>query len=751
MARLGPTPGREVSGRVRRDPPGVRRDPCGIPHLRADDVLALARLQGRVTALDRAWQVEHHRWRMEGRTAEYVGPDGLDWDRFARQVVLEPTVRRCYERLDDETRSWLAAYVDGVNESLAEGLTGTPEIEVLGLASYASDPRPWEPWTPLGIFWGIHLLFGTFPAKLFNAHVVRRLGRQFLPLLHTEGSDRSGSNAWVVGGHRTASGLPLLAGDPHRTIELPGGYQQIGLACREFDVVGFTFPGVPGVQHFAHAGAVAWGITNAMADYQDLTVETLRVTGRTDAGEPVFEARGLDGWEPAESWTEAVRVRAEREVAVPVVVTRRGPLVTGVEAEIERAAAEAADVSTASADVSPVRPPRRAHPAACSLRTPTAAELDLGFAALLPLLRARTVDDVEAAFSRWVEPVNSALVADDTGRMRHLVVGRVPERDPEATVLPVPAWDSRHVWHGYRRGSVTEVTDVMVSANDRASGGGLGVEYATPFRATRIRELIESLGHGLDEGVDGEGRGLTVDDCAAIHVDTLNGQAATMRALVTAADVEGPAARVRDELLEWDDHSDIDSRGAVVFAAWRTELVRWIAEQPSVAAVLEPTGYSRLLAAWTNPLTQLGAAWFTLVEGAHRLESVVLDVAAGVRIALDRVADRADTLTTWGDRHWLDPLHALDGHGAPVVHRDPVAGDKGCVLAAASAPGVTDRAYGGPVARYVWNLADRSASGWVVPCGAAGDARDPHFCDQTPAWLAGHLHPVGDGDIHSRR
>ena len=42
-----------------------------------------------------------------------------------------------------------------------------------------------------------------------------------------------------------------------------------------FDVVGFTFPGVPGVQHFAHAGAVAWGITNAMADYQDLYEETL--------------------------------------------------------------------------------------------------------------------------------------------------------------------------------------------------------------------------------------------------------------------------------------------------------------------------------------------------------------------------------------------------------------------------------------------------------------------------------------------
>jgi len=33
----------------------VRRDAVGVPHLRADDLLELARLQGRVTALDRAW------------------------------------------------------------------------------------------------------------------------------------------------------------------------------------------------------------------------------------------------------------------------------------------------------------------------------------------------------------------------------------------------------------------------------------------------------------------------------------------------------------------------------------------------------------------------------------------------------------------------------------------------------------------------------------------------------------------------
>ena len=102
----------------------------------------------------------------------------------------------------------------------------------------------------------------------------------------------SGSNAWAVHGSLRA-GAPLVAGDPHRLLELPGVYQQVRLACPEFDAVGFAFPGVPGLPHFGHAGHAAWGITNAMADYQDLFAEELR---RTASG---IEARGPPGWEPA--------------------------------------------------------------------------------------------------------------------------------------------------------------------------------------------------------------------------------------------------------------------------------------------------------------------------------------------------------------------------------------------------------------------------------------------------------------------
>ena len=701
-------------------PAGVTRDRWGIAHLRADDVLELARLQGREAARDRAWQMEYSRWRMEGRTAEHVGVDGLPWDRFARQVRLEPTARAWHAALDAETRDFVDAYVDGVNEGMPLGLAGAPEIRLLGLEGYAEAPRPWEPWTPLGIFWAIHVIFGTFPVKLFNAHVVEQLGPEWLDLFHVEGGPwQAGSNAWVIGGHRTATGLPLVAGDPHRTIELPNAYQQVGLACPEFDVVGFTFPGVPGVQHFAHAGGVAWAITNAMADYQDLTTEQLR------EHEGRLEARGVDDWEAVERGVETVIVRDADPVEVPWAVTVRGPIVTGLERALDSLGAQAGPARDGALPASP-------GPAAYSLRTPSQVTGDLGFGALLPLLRSRTVDDVTSALARWVEPVNSAVVADTSGAMRHLVVGKVARRHADNRVLPVPAWDPRHRWEGWTAGPVTDVEDVMVSANDRASGGGLGVEYATPHRATRIRELI------------GDRTGLMAGDCAAIHMDTLNGQARLMRELVSAAGVEGPAAAVRDELLAWDGRSETDSRGADVFSAWRHELVQWVAEHPRVAALHEPTGHSILFEGWLNVPLQIGSTWGAFARGAHR---VGIDIVEGVCVALERVAAQGDRVTLWGDRHWFDPIHALDGWAAaPLLPQLPVAGDSGCVLAAGSTPGVTDRCYKGPVARYVWDLADRDASRWVVPGGASGDPGSQHFGDQLDAWLSGRLHAVRDLD-----
>ena len=132
----------------------------------------------------------------------------------------------------------------------------------------------------------------------------------------------SGSNNWALSGSRTASGKPLMAGDPHRGLDTPNVYYQNHVACPEFDAVGLSFPGFPAFPHFGHNASVAWCVTHAVADYQDLYVERFR-------NGPPLQCQYGDSWDDVEVRREALSVRGGDEVEIDVVVTRHGPVIAG--------------------------------------------------------------------------------------------------------------------------------------------------------------------------------------------------------------------------------------------------------------------------------------------------------------------------------------------------------------------------------------------------------------------------------------
>jgi penicillin amidase len=71
-----------------------------------------------------------------------------------------------------------------------------------------------------------------------------------------------------------------------------------------------------------------------------------------------------------------------------------------------------------------------------------------------------------------------------------------------------------------------------------------------------------------------------------------------------------------------------------------------------------------------------------------------------------------------------------------------MSGDSDTVFNAAHAAGYGFGVTGASVARYVFDLADRRQSRWVVPLGSSGDVTSPHFADQQAAWAAGDLLPA---------
>ncbi|NEC29863.1 penicillin acylase family protein, partial [Streptomyces sp. SID8111] len=139
--------------------------------------------------------------------------------------------------------------------------------------------------------------------------------------------------------------------------------------------------------------------------------------------------------------------------------------------------------------------------------------------------------------------------------------------------------------------------------------------------------------------------------------------------------------------------------------------------------------------------------WLALVPRVgHALEHLLaaddlfgIDRPAAARAALEEVAARPPA-GTWGDTHRLAPWRALPPE--QPTDEPGLSGDHDCVLCTSPVPGLTDLAARGPAARYVWDLARREDSRWVVPLGASGVPGSPHHRDQQPLWAAGDLVPV---------
>ncbi len=345
-----------VTGTLQTDgldgPIDIYRDAYGIPHIQAQSVHDA--FVGRFTAQDRLWHMDADRHRAYGRWAERVGNAGVGADIMMRKLRVGTTAKTDYEASSPAVRAMLDAYTMGVNAFISTTRSLPVEYRLVG-----ATPTSWQPWDAFAVFKMRHILMGIFEGKLWRAELVNTLGPEKAaelmngyppghlvivppgdaydgPLLNAleafqtgleaidwlRESPESGSNNWALSGHRTASGKPLLAGDPHRGLDTPNVYYQNHVACPDFDVIGLSFPGVPGFPHFGHNASVAWCVTHAQADYQDLYVERFHPDDPTQ-----YEFQGQ--WQSAEVQRETIHVKNGEPVTFDLMVTHHGPIISG--------------------------------------------------------------------------------------------------------------------------------------------------------------------------------------------------------------------------------------------------------------------------------------------------------------------------------------------------------------------------------------------------------------------------------------
>ena len=728
-------------------PVEVYRDEFGIPHAKASTVHDAFFAQGFVHAEGRLWRMDYDRRRALGRSAEFVGPPGVVMDVFARKARLRESALADYAALGPEAAGMLQAYAAGVNAFVATPGEPSLEYRLLGV-----EPEPWEPWHCCAVIKVLHILMGTWEPKLWRARLRNVLTPRLAALMLAEGQEpellvvppaeswdgaaphagpdlaagmdallalggeEGGSNNWAVHGSRTASGKPLVAGDPHRALEVPNVYHQDHLACPEFDAIGLSFAGVPGYTHFGHNRSVAWCVTHAFADTQDLYVERFR------RGPPLRYQHG-EAWTDADVRHESVAVRGGEDVEVEAVATRHGPVVVG--------------------------DPRQG--AGLALRFTALAQPDTGFESVLPMLRAGSVADLDESMRTWVDPCNNVVAADVHGSIAYLTRGRVPLRSRANAWLPVPGWTGAHEWTG--RVPFEEMPrlrnppgGLIVTANNRIVGDGfphdIGIDYRPPARAKRILRRLDGL------------RPATIDDMTAVHADRVSLPADLfVESLAGYTPTDARAAAVLGALRDWDRSMDANSAGAAVYAALRGTATTLLAAQAALSTVdgrgLEggppnpalATRMTMLLPALLRhrdeTLLDEGESWDSLMAKAFEAavawlcEELGPDPSAWAWGGLHRTASRHPLAPTFPDQaSVLDPPAVVTG------------GDRDTVQASASVAARDFRIGVASVARYAFDLADWDGSRWIVPLGASGHPGDPHFADQAARWAAVETVPM---------
>jgi penicillin amidase len=728
-------------------PVHLYRDEWGIPHVRAHSVHDAFVGQGYAHAMDRLWQMDASRKQMEGRWAEWVGAAGLEADRLARRLRAGAASIRDYQALGADARAIVDAYTAGVNAYLRTLPAPPPEYALL-----ASDPEPWEGWHCIAAMRQRGYLMGSLWYKLWRAGALGVVSAEDLVKLRYDdgGSDRlcippgadasrwtasladlrdpiralsllaaaadidGGSNNWALAPTRTAAGRPIVAGDPHRTFELPGMYAQMHLGCEEFDAIGLTIPGVPAFPHFAHNAQVAWCVTHAFADIHDFYVEQF---------DPTDSSRYLHRgeWLQAATTIEDIEVRGGGPTSVQIVETIHGPVVAG----------------------------DPAHGAALTLKSMQFFDVDRSFDCLLPMLRADSVDSLFRAVRGWGLIDHNLVAADAGGHIGHVVRAVIPRRPAVNGWLPVPGWTGEYEWNGVIPAEQMPRVDdpdrgYLVTANNRVvtTIPGTGDYYCTDahpsYRARRIEQLIEGLGPALPT------------DMPMIHRDDLSVPAELFRSALADVEPASEAARVvRDLVLGWDARMAPESAGAACYSRLRWALARIVGSRSGLAAVTSarpgellqlPGGVSAVSHLWWVLPTLLRSGDLSLTGGSTwpELLAEALEAVASQQVAPD---------IPWGRLHTAALTHPL----TPVLAGTPTAlspggagigGDNDTVWATGCRAETGSAAVYGAVARYVFDVGNWDNSTWIVVGGASGDPASPHYIDQHEAWSRCELIPM---------
>jgi penicillin amidase len=510
--------------------------------------------------------------------------------------------------------------------------------------------------------------------------------------------DTTGSNNWALHGSRTASGKPVLCGDPHQPFWVPSSWYEYALHGPEDDAAGAGHPGFPGMW-WGSNGSIAWSITNNMASTRDLYVEQV---DPTDAR----RYRDADTWREFDERHLSIKVRGEAAHELTIRSTNRGPIVNALLPSLDAAG----------------DPP-------LSLRWVGMEHID-DIRASIAISRARDWTGFRDALRDWSVAIFNFVYADASGHIGYQMAGRVPVR---GRVVPGfrDANAAADQWQGYISfDDLPHMYDppsgYVASANQRIVPDNWPQPiYGAYSQGHRGVRLAQALG----------GRG-SMDTTANIRlqndVKNCRAERSCPHILRHLAGDEAAAVFTRS-LSDWDYRYTLTSIAPTLFEAfialWQREVISLYVPERLLDLTHQQTGLAASL------LEDPTIAYFSDGTTSH-VGAVARQTLAALRSRLGN----DEAAWQWGcihQAHWHHPVgdaafdigpHEVDG-GSHTLRNT---GGELPPHAASS----------GAEYRIVVDFASPDSFLAVQNIGNSGVPGSPHYRDQFEPWLRGEYHVV---------
>ena len=728
----------------------VDYDERGVPHIQAEHELDLYRALGFVHAQDRLFQMEILRRLARGELAEILGSQLVETDRLFRTLGIREHADRYAAQLDMNLASSqaLLAYLDGINQFQAKGPTPV-EFDLLGIA-----PRPFTPADTLSVAGYMAYSFAAaFRTEPVLTHIRDQLGADYLKVFDLDWQPQGvvgqalaagdwqdlsaiarlsldalaqaglpqfeGSNAWAVAGSRTASGKPLLAGDPHIRFAVPAVWYEANLSYPGFSLYGHHQALNP-VASLGHNQDFAWSITMFQNDDLDLIAE------KTNPDNP-NQVWHRGQWVDLESREEIIRVKDAEPVKLTLQRSPHGPIINS-----------ALNHSAASTPI-----------AMWWAFLETDNPILDGF---YQLNRADSLDKARRAVEQIEAPGLNVVWANAGGDIAWWAAAKLPRRP--AGVNP---------------------SFILDGASGEAEKDGFYPFSANPQEENPARGYILSANYQpvSPAGIEIPGyynladRGQRLDDLLSdpqVQWDTQNSQALQLdnrtaypqRLLASIADELRGAAQGEQEqalvaqLLAWDGDHRLDSAAAVLFNQLVYQLAFEAMADELGQAFFETLLQTRVIDSALPRLTADAASPWWKRQGSETRESraeIVTDAWQASLAHLRQQLGNDPANWQWGQAHPLThghplgqkaPLDRLFNVGpfpAPGGHETP--NNLSHKLGTAPWPVVY-----GPSTRRLIDLADAGSALGINPVGQSGVPYDSHYRDQAEAYLRGDYQPM---------